>query len=479
MRIAFVSDIHANLQAWQAVYADIAAQGADRIICLGDIVGYGPNPAETLAAVYSRVHYFVLGNHDAVIAGLKDASGFNAQARQMIEWARKRLGKKAVAFFRRVPLSIRHAKFRCAHGSPLRPSAFAYILDESDARACWNAVNADIIFVGHTHQPAAHVLRPNGQYASLTAAEGKLRLEDGHRYILNAGSVGLSRDRDFRAAYAIFDANAGIVQWRRVAFDVEQFMAAVRRAYDGVLPTDMLIAGLRRAQIAPLRETLDFTPGDEIISQSVRAEEDIGDLRAAAARWRHLSLAAAILLVFLVAAFLWYWRTAPRPVLLDGGPAGKITLADRSAGMEIDFLAGSPQPVNQPPPGWRYALADTKTQEVRKGSNNLTLVSRGNAGTMEITLPAIALGDCRRPRLLFAVANPANLQGDLPWVEIDYCFADGKTKLNAETKSIPASKLETAYTLKPPASVAAVQIRVVGKFDGEVVVERLRLQTQR
>ncbi|MCX7936036.1 MAG: hypothetical protein N3A66_12350, partial [Planctomycetota bacterium] len=296
---------------------------------------------------------------------------------------------------------------------------------------------------------------------------------------INVGSVGLSRNRDFRAAYAIFDTEARTVQWRRVAFDVEQFMAAVKNAYDGALRTDMLIAGLRRAQTAPLRETLDFTPGDEKISQAVRAEEDIGDLRAAAARWRRLAVAAAALLALLLAVFFWHWRTAPQPVLLTGKDGSAVALAARPESEEIDFLAGALAPPNQPPPGWRYALSDARTQEVSKTHGGLRLTARGPANSLEVILPTVVLGDCRRPQLIFAVAEPTSLSGDLPWLEIDYRFADGKIKRNAETKSIPASKLETSYTLKPPASVEAVQIRVVGKFSGEVMIERLRLRPKR
>ena len=103
MRYAIVSDIHSNLQAWNAVLIDIHSMGVDRIICLGDVVGYGPDPAAVLTSVHSHVHHLLLGNHDAVIGNRLDVEIFNDQACKIIEWTKERLDDSAVQLFAELP----------------------------------------------------------------------------------------------------------------------------------------------------------------------------------------------------------------------------------------------------------------------------------------------------------------------------------------------------------------------------------------
>ena len=131
MRYAFVSDIHANLQAWQAVKADTFVQQVDEIICLGDVVGYGPRPAETLHAVRSSVERFVIGNHDAVVAGILDSNLFNDAAQQMIEWTKQCLDDRAARFFNKMPYTV---DVDCGdfwaigvHGCMHPPESFYYV----------------------------------------------------------------------------------------------------------------------------------------------------------------------------------------------------------------------------------------------------------------------------------------------------------------------------------------------------------------
>jgi predicted phosphodiesterase len=262
MKYALVSDIHANLQAWNVVMADMVAHGAEEVICLGDVVGYGPRPAECLASVYSNVHHFLLGNHDAVVAGTFDASRFNADAQRMIEWTQGQLDSKAKEFFRGLPLVLEiqagDAAPLCVHGAAHQPEDFPYILKESDARKTWAASGTPLVFVGHTHRPCVDVLHPDGRYERLPAQD--FVPEEGKRYIVNVGSVGMPRDRDFRACYCTYDTETGEVAYHRTAYDVEAFKTDVRQRIGETRQAGAVLAAFERKQSSPLRDELDFTP---------------------------------------------------------------------------------------------------------------------------------------------------------------------------------------------------------------------------
>ena len=157
MQVALTSDIHANLQAWNAVLLDIRSLGLDNVFCLGDIVGYGPNPAEVLSSVHSNVEHLVLGNHDAVVCGKLKADLFNDSAAELIRWTATRLNNKAVNFLASLPLTIDCGDFRCSHGDLSDPAAFNYISEPEDAAPSWMRTEGHLFFVGHTHmsQPSS------------------------------------------------------------------------------------------------------------------------------------------------------------------------------------------------------------------------------------------------------------------------------------------------------------------------------------
>ena len=226
MRYAFVSDIHANLQAWNAVLADIRAQRIDRLICLGDIVGYGPRPAEVLASVYRHAHEIILGNHDAVVAGKLDPGCFNDDARRMIQWTKKQLDLKAIHFFRSLPYTIEGEGFACSHADFSDPAGFLYLREESDARASWKRTEEPLLVVGHTHVPEVYLLTADDTCKHYDAVD--FEMESGNRYIINTGSAGMPRDGDFRASYVIFDSTEKSVVFQRVAFDLDAFRKDVQ-----------------------------------------------------------------------------------------------------------------------------------------------------------------------------------------------------------------------------------------------------------
>lgn len=153
MRYALISDIHSNLYALQSVLADMESLNVDRVICLGDIIGYGPNPVETLALMRKKVNYFIMGNHDAVIAGVMSSALFNDAARQAIEWTYNQLSPRDLLFFRSLPHEIQGDGFRMTHGEFVVPQRYGYVFDEHDALSSMGAVPDPLLFIGHSHVP--------------------------------------------------------------------------------------------------------------------------------------------------------------------------------------------------------------------------------------------------------------------------------------------------------------------------------------
>ncbi|MEM7392073.1 MAG: metallophosphoesterase family protein, partial [Verrucomicrobiota bacterium] len=221
MRYALVSDIHANQQAWEAVSKDIDQVGVDQVICLGDIVGYGPAPVRVLESVYAKSTHFVLGNHDAVVGGRLDPEFFYDEARFIIEWTQKNLNKFARDFFAEVPMIVQDDAFLCVHAEAAVPDRYDYIFEPHEAVESFAACEQQLIFVGHTHCPCVMLKQEDAD--PVYRAGNDFNLQDECRYLVNVGSVGDPRDGDTRASYAILDLAAKSVQFRKVDFDIEGF----------------------------------------------------------------------------------------------------------------------------------------------------------------------------------------------------------------------------------------------------------------
>ena len=292
MRYAIVSDIHSNLPAWNAVLADLSALKARKIVCLGDVVGYGPQPEAVLESAYRHIDYFVMGNHDAVVAGKMADDAFNDLAKTMVRWTAARVPAKAKAFLAEQPLVLEGKGFVCVHGSLDRPQAFNYIVSPQEALDTWSATDAQLVFVGHSHIPGIFVLGESGTPHLIPSQD--FVVEEGKRYIVNAGSVGDPRDADPRASYCLYDDATGIVTFRRVAFDYDAVRAAAAKA-----GLDESSIPLLRHDPIPLRETvrdsLGFAPPsrDADMAQNIVASGYIGSLRKANSRLR-LGISAAI-----------------------------------------------------------------------------------------------------------------------------------------------------------------------------------------
>lgn len=228
MRYAIVSDLHANRQAWQAVLCDLAAQSVDEIICLGDIVGYGPSPVPVLERAYAYVDHFIQGNHDAAIVDPILAEKFNLGAWQVIDWTKPRLAPEAVDFLANLPSHLERPDFICAHGDLANPGEFKYVLKPEDAIPSFEATGAPLMFIGHTHRATLMVLDPDNALQELPPEN--FQVADGFRYLVNVGSVGQPRQSDLRSCYCIYDDRQKVVFYRHVPFDIEGYAEDMRQA---------------------------------------------------------------------------------------------------------------------------------------------------------------------------------------------------------------------------------------------------------
>ena len=224
MRYAIFSDVHANRQAWEAVLADVLQQGVDTLVCLGDVVGYGPKPLEVLTAVREVTPNFVLGNHDAAACGRLDPSIFNDRARIVIEWTREQLDDEALQFFEHLPLQMDGSEIQFVHAEVMEPGEFGYVDGIGPAELNLKAMTKQLGFLGHTHLPLAFTMpRKGGQVMQLPPID--FDVERGRRYLVNVGSVGEPRTTDVRASYVVYDDEEMRVYFRKVAFDVDAYKA--------------------------------------------------------------------------------------------------------------------------------------------------------------------------------------------------------------------------------------------------------------
>jgi diadenosine tetraphosphatase ApaH/serine/threonine PP2A family protein phosphatase len=240
VRYAVLSDIHGNLEALRAVLADAVGR-ADDVLCLGDVVGYGADPGPCVDLVGERARAVVAGNHEHAVIGRMDLAWFNRYARAAAEWTRERLDADCAAYLDGLPLVATVGDATLVHASPRQPQEWDYLVTEDDGLAAFAAFDTRLCFVGHSHVPAVWSLGSSGpDYAR---GDVSVTLDAGRRYIVNVGSVGQPRDRDPRAAYAVWDVDARQITVRRVPYDIR---AARAKIEDAGLPrflADRLAAG--------------------------------------------------------------------------------------------------------------------------------------------------------------------------------------------------------------------------------------------
>jgi len=218
MRYAFFSDVHANLEALQAVILDFRKEKIDRIFFLGDAVGYGPNPNECVELIDQIAEVKLMGNHDYAALGLMNTEYFNQYATESIDWTKQSLKEKTIEIMSNFGLTAEVDHIFIAHSSPKEPDRWHYILDMDDVKENYDYFKNQMCLVGHTHRPFIVALNEDGNCAISHRQEEKIY--PNRRYLINIGSVGQPRDGDPRSCYLIYDDKEQLVKSKRVAYDL-------------------------------------------------------------------------------------------------------------------------------------------------------------------------------------------------------------------------------------------------------------------
>jgi diadenosine tetraphosphatase ApaH/serine/threonine PP2A family protein phosphatase len=226
MRIAVISDIHANLHALETVLADIDRESVDEIWCLGDIVGYGPKPNECCDLIRERTAISLCGNHDLAALGLLDVAEFSGDAATAARWTSGVLGREQRAWLGALNPFARREDAELFHASPRDP-VWEYVLSEEVAQLSLEATTERLVLVGHTHVALALAL--DGDRIDGGLARGGITVDlDDRRFLVNPGSVGQPRDGDPRAAWLLVDTAARTAGFRRVPYPIEHTQKEMR-----------------------------------------------------------------------------------------------------------------------------------------------------------------------------------------------------------------------------------------------------------
>jgi diadenosine tetraphosphatase ApaH/serine/threonine PP2A family protein phosphatase len=227
MRLAIFSDIHANLEALEAVLRDAEQNQCTDFVCLGDVVGYNANPSECVARVRELSCPVVKGNHDEQASQTESSRNFNELAEHAINWTREHLDEADKQWLRDLPFQSQVRDFTIVHATLDSPEYWSYVVNVLDAAASFTYQHTAVCFYGHTHVPMAFVRDENGVRRE---REEELQIDMTKKYFINPGGVGQPRDNDWRAAYCIYDIEKNVVEQRRVEYDLETAQQKIIKA---------------------------------------------------------------------------------------------------------------------------------------------------------------------------------------------------------------------------------------------------------
>ncbi|PYL23517.1 MAG: metallophosphoesterase [Verrucomicrobia bacterium] len=216
MRLAIFSDIHANLEALEAVLADAHKRKCTHFVCLGDVVGYNANPHECVDRIRKLECPIVKGNHDEQASLPESSSDFNELAERAIKWTRDNLTDEDKQWLRELPLQRQVRDFTIVHATLDTPEQWGYVFSNLDAAASLTYQHTTVCFFGHTHVPMVFI-RDDGVRRERIE---HIRIEPTKKYFINMGSVGQPRDGNWRAAYCTYDIENNLVEQLRVKYDV-------------------------------------------------------------------------------------------------------------------------------------------------------------------------------------------------------------------------------------------------------------------
>lgn len=481
MRYAFVSDVHANMQAWKVVYADILTNNVDKIISLGDVVGYGPNPSEIIREMRDKVDAFVLGNHDAAVCGKIDDSLFNDDARTLIEWTRKQLKEEDLNFLRSFPLTLLGDGFRCTHGEFAEPANFDYITEASEALPSWKATDSDLLLVGHTHEPALYVLGASGTPRAVEVQD--FAIDSGRRYLVNTGSVGQPRGTDMRSSYCIYDTEIRSVYWRRVTFDLDAYRKSLRATGLKLDHSYYLVPEPKGASGAtPPKRRIVFTPPKtpDKAAHDVVAVQDLKNVPPRKKKFPiHIITPIA---VGVILAGIAIWRKIPH----EGDILGATSIPVATSTQNTIPLAATVVEPGKPIAHWNIHLEDKYHQRVGVSVDKLGVpfyYMTASNEKKEIVLASSPIAVAPKQVLLIDAAfqKKPDFAGTVTLsVQLIRPGKDGIQTLRTLIEKAPGAALSSGLSkiqeqLTIPDDGSLIQIKIRGKLKGSLVIRYLKL----
>jgi diadenosine tetraphosphatase ApaH/serine/threonine PP2A family protein phosphatase len=228
MKVALLSDIHGNLEAFQAVRESIAAHRAEEIIFIGDIVGYGADPNECIELLRTLTECSIAGNHDFAVVNKTNIKYFNPHAKEAIVWTAQKLTVENAQFLSSLPLHGSRHGFSFVHATPMLPQLWDYIVTTEEAAVSFANFAGQLCFIGHSHYPVIFIRYQSGALAESPCTE--CTLEDDRRYIINIGSVGQPRDGTPLSSYGLYDTKTKDFRLIRVSYNIAASQRKIRAA---------------------------------------------------------------------------------------------------------------------------------------------------------------------------------------------------------------------------------------------------------
>lgn len=227
MRYAIISDIHGNLPALNVVLQQIDDMQCEQIICLGDIVGYGPFPNECCDLIQERADKVIVGNHDHAAIGQTDISYFNTYARRAIEWTSTMLSEKNKTYLSELPAKVDIENACCVHSTPDEPLEWHYIMSSRDAAVSFHFFEQQMCFIGHSHVPII-AKKDENQQIDVSLLVGSVEWSENDKCIINAGSVGQPRDGNPDACLGIYESSHNRFTLERVEYNISATQQKMR-----------------------------------------------------------------------------------------------------------------------------------------------------------------------------------------------------------------------------------------------------------
>jgi len=228
MKIALISDVHANLEALEKVLRDIEKQGVEKIHFLGDAIGYGCNPNECVDLIVKHCDIKIIGNHDYAALGLESAESFNKAARTSLEWTQASLKQKTIEKLTDFEFDADFLDFHLVHATPKEPESWQYVFNVEQAAEQFQHFAQSACFVGHSHIPVLFIRQGSGEVTAHFKTKHKFVKDKKH--FINVGSVGQPRDKDCRACYVTVDVTGGHMEYRRVEYDIKKTQEKMAKA---------------------------------------------------------------------------------------------------------------------------------------------------------------------------------------------------------------------------------------------------------